>query len=59
MQGYIPWSSRTSNSWKRIAMASKRTLKRINNPMDVMTFPVGILNIRGQNEFNIFTGLPF
>lgn len=43
----------------RIAMSSKRTLKRVNNPLDVMSFPVGILNIRGQNEFNIFTGLPF
>lgn len=39
---------------QRIAMASKRTLKRINNPDDVMALPYSIVATR--QRFNIFTG---
>lgn len=42
----------------RIADISKRNLKRINNPNDVMSMPARILRRRG-NDFNIFTGEPF
>lgn len=42
------------NSVQRIAMASKRNLKRINNPMDVMAMPYAIM---GQKQrFNIYSG---
>ena len=38
----------------RIAMASKRDLKRINNPGDVMSIPYSIVGTR--QRFNIFAG---
>ena len=38
----------------RIAMASKRTLKRINNPDDIMSLPYSIVGTR--QRFNIFAG---
>lgn len=38
----------------RIAMVSKRNLKRINNPDDVMSLPYSIVATR--QRFNIFTG---
>ncbi len=38
----------------RIAMASKRTLKRINNPGDIMALPYSIVGTR--QRFNIFAG---
>lgn len=41
---------------QRIAMASKRDLKRINNPNDLMMMPYGIISRR--NRFNIYTGAP-
>ena len=42
----------------RIAMASKRNLKRINNPGDVMSFPNNLIGLPGS-RFNIFSGEPF
>lgn len=39
---------------QRIAMTSKRNLKRINNPNDVMSMPYGILT--GGPRFNIYSG---
>jgi len=38
----------------RIAMASKRTLKRINSPDDIMSLPYSIVGTR--QRFNIFAG---
>ena len=38
----------------RIAMASKRNLKRINNPDDIMSLPYSIVGTR--QKFNIFAG---
>jgi hypothetical protein len=38
----------------RIAMASKRNLKRINNPDDIMALPYSIVGTR--QRFNIFAG---
>jgi hypothetical protein len=38
----------------RIAMASKRTIKRINNPEDIMALPYSIVGTR--QRFNIFAG---
>ena len=38
----------------RIAMASKRDLKRINNPEDIMSLPYSIVGTR--QRFNIFAG---
>ena len=38
----------------RIAMASKRNLKRINNPDDIMSIPSAIVSTR--QRFNIFAG---
>jgi hypothetical protein len=38
----------------RIAMASKRTLKRINSPGDIMALPYSIVGTR--QRFNIFAG---
>ncbi len=43
-----------SGQVQRIAMVSKRTLKRINNPDDVMTIPRGFLARRSR--FNIYAG---
>jgi len=45
-----------SSTVQRIAMISKRDLKRINNPMDVMSMPYTLVAKRGR--FNIFTGYP-
>ena len=39
---------------KRIAMSSKRNLKRVNNPDDVMAMPYAIMAAR--QRFNIFAG---
>ena len=39
---------------QRIAMASKRDLKRINNPDDLMTLPYAI--VANRQRFNIFAG---
>ena len=39
---------------QRIAMASKRNIKRINNPDDVMSLPYSIVATR--QRFNIFSG---
>lgn len=41
---------------QRIAIASKRDLKRINDPKDEMSMPVSLLSNR--YDFNIFTGYP-
>jgi len=41
----------------RIAMASKRNLKRINNPDDLMSLPYNLINRRMQ-RFNVYTGMP-
>lgn len=38
----------------RIAMAAKRTLKRINNPEDIMSLPYSIVGTR--QRFNIYAG---
>ena len=40
----------------RIAMTSKRNLKRINNPNDVMAMPYPI--VARRNRFNVYTGYP-
>ena len=42
---------------QRIAMASKRNLKRINNPDDIMSLPYNLIN-RRQQRFNIYAGTP-
>ena len=42
---------------KRIADKSKRDLKNINNPMDVLQMPSALVSRRNTN-FNIFTGMP-
>lgn len=39
---------------QRIAMTSKRNLKRINNPDDIMSIPYAIVTSR--NRYNIFSG---
>jgi hypothetical protein len=39
---------------QRIAMYSKRNLKRINNPDDVMSLPYGM--IANRQRFNIYAG---
>jgi hypothetical protein len=41
---------------QRIAMTSKRNLKRINNPDDVMSMPYSIVATR--QRFNVYTGQP-
>lgn len=43
-----------SNQVKRIAMTSKRNLKRINNPDDVMSLPYAIVATR--QRYNIYAG---
>jgi hypothetical protein len=40
----------------RVAMVSKRNLKRINNPGDMMAMPSGIMGSPGR--YNIYTNLP-
>lgn len=42
---------------QRIAMASKRNLKRINFPDDIMSLPYNLIN-RRQQRFNIYAGTP-
>jgi hypothetical protein len=39
---------------KRIAMVSKRDLKRINNPDDVMALPYAM--VANRQRFNIYAG---
>jgi len=39
---------------QRIAMTSKRNLKRINNPDDVMSLPYSL--VASRNRYNIFAG---
>lgn len=39
---------------QRIAMTSKRNLKRINNPDDIMSMPYSV--IARRNRYNIFAG---
>jgi hypothetical protein len=39
---------------QRIAMSSKRNLKRINNPNDVMSMPYGI--VANRQRYNIYAG---
>jgi hypothetical protein len=39
---------------KRIAMTSKRNLKRINNPDDLMSMPYSLIATR--QKYNIFAG---
>ena len=46
------------NNVSRIAMASKRDLKRINNPNNIMSFPPALVGNWG-NDYNVFTGLPY
>lgn len=41
----------------RIADVSKRNLKRINNPMDVLAIPATLVNTGGA-KYNIFTNAP-
>jgi hypothetical protein len=43
-----------SSQVQRIAMTSKRNLKRINNPDDVMSLPYAIVATR--QRFNIYAG---
>ena len=40
----------------RIAMVSKRNLKRINNPDDIMSIPSALIS--NKTRFNIFSGYP-
>jgi hypothetical protein len=42
---------------QRIAMASKRNLKRINNPDDLMSIPYSLVN-RRLRRFNVYAGTP-
>jgi hypothetical protein len=44
-----------NNTHPDITMASKRNLKRINNPDDLLAMPYNIMGRRNQ-RFNIFTG---
>ena len=39
---------------QRIAMTSKRNLKRINNPNDIMSLPYGV--VANRQRFNIYAG---
>jgi hypothetical protein len=48
------WGVEPSPTVKRIAMVSKRNLKRINNPDDLMAMPFALVN--NTARFNIFTG---
>jgi hypothetical protein len=41
----------------RIADLAKRTIKRINNPNDIMSMPYSLIG-RRKNNFNVFSGLP-
>jgi hypothetical protein len=43
-----------SQTVQRIAMTSKRNLKRINNPDDVMSMPYSI--VASRQRFNIYAG---
>lgn len=43
-----------SHTVQRIAIASKRTLKRINNPDDVMSLPYSLIATR--QRFNVYAG---
>lgn len=50
------WGVEPSPQVKRIAMVSKRNLKRINNPDDLMAMPYPLVS--NVTRFNVFTGLP-
>jgi hypothetical protein len=43
-----------SRQVQRIAMSSKRDIKRINNPDDIMSLPYSLVGTR--QRFNIFAG---
>jgi hypothetical protein len=43
-----------SSQVRRLAMASKRNLKRINNPGDIMSVPYSL--IASRQRFNIYAG---
>ena len=43
---------------KRIAIMSKRTLKRVNGPEDLMTFDSNLIG-SGGSKFNVYSGQPF
>lgn len=43
---------------KRIAIMSKRAIKRINNPQDVMSFDNNLIGASGS-RFNVYSGEPF
>jgi hypothetical protein len=43
-----------SSQVRRLAMASKRNIKRINNPDDIMSIPYSL--IASRQRFNIFAG---
>jgi hypothetical protein len=43
-----------SSQVRRLAMASKRNLKRINNPQDIMSVPYSL--IASRQRFNIYAG---
>jgi hypothetical protein len=43
-----------SEQVRRIAMTSKRNLKRINNPDDIMSMPYGLVS--GRQRYNIYAG---
>jgi len=45
-----------SQQVQRIAMTSKRNLKRVNNPNDVLFVPSAMIS--GRARFNIYTGYP-
>ena len=45
-----------SSQVQRIAMTAKRTLKRINNPGDIMSLPAVMIGRPGR--FNVYSGLP-
>ena len=42
---------------QRLAMSSKRNLKRINNPDDLMSIPYSLVN-RRLRRFNVYAGTP-
>lgn len=50
------WGVEPSQQVKRIAMVSKRNLKRINNPGDLMALPYAMVS--NLTRFNVFTGQP-
>lgn len=43
-----------SSQVRRLAMSSKRNIKRINNPDDIMSMPYSL--IASRQRYNIFAG---